>query len=114
MEKVVNSFFPADFAEFWRAGRLDGILAMLRLMAAPAEGAFGKPLLIEPPGCDRRPQYRCVRCPRAVATYSHLKQHMMDKHIKQEIRTKCPKCKKEIKQQRNLKAHMASKACREA
>ena len=118
LERVLHSLFPPDFAEFWKAGRLDGILAMLRLMTAE-RATSPKPPLTEPPGGTRRPccggrGYRCLRCEMTFATYSHLKQHMTDKHLRQDTRTKCPKCNKEIKQQRNLKAHQASSACRGA
>ena len=117
-EQALQHHVPADFFEFCRRSRLPLILAALGEMGVAALPLEPKPDWTEPtptrrPCCGGK-QYRCARCPATFATCAHLKQHVRDKHINQDVRTCCPKCGKGVKHARNLKAHQASKACRGA
>ena len=117
-EQALQHRVPADSFEFWRRSRLPLILATLGEMGVAVLPLEPKPNWTEPtptrrPCCGGK-QYRCARCPATFATCAHLKQHVRDKHINQDVRTCCPKCGKGVKHARNLKAHFKTKACREA
>jgi len=94
LESALQSLFPPDRGEFWRAERVDTVLAMLRLMAReldalPPRPSVGVLTSAELQPCCGGRGHRCYRCGATYARYHRLQQHIADAHRRVRVRCAC-------------------------
>ena len=111
LERAMQSIFPADTGEFWKADDLDDFVWLLKLITEeipiPPRPCF-RETDVETLACCTGVWHVCWTCGKQFSRFCKLLQHKRDAH--ESARYKCV-CGKEFPRKGNLDRHV-QKSCK--